>query len=104
MHDLGKRSRRHNSIFWLPLYLGLLGGFGSLAIDLDHWFTYKGLMGVRPLHIPLAIIACCVGIYCCTRLRRLFVGVVLKESLAFLLIIVVLVVLEFVWLKFMGGI
>ena len=56
----------------LALLVGVLGGVANVAVDFDHIWKPS-----RTWHIPLAIVAGFVAIYCVARLRRLSSRVVL---------------------------
>ena len=74
---MGIPNKRHRSKLKLSLYIFGISGLAGIMVDIDHIFAYygfqytEGIWAFRPLHIPLAIIACGVAIYCCSCLRRL---------------------------------
>jgi len=107
-HDMGLRLFRNHPMLRLTLALGFWGGFAGVLVDLDHWFNTTGFKGWglkgRPLHLPLAILAGCVGIYSIARLGRWSVVVVLIKALIFLLIIAVLIGLELLWAMYMWNV
>lgn len=72
--------------FWYGLWGGLLSGLVGVAVDADHIFAYygftymRGMWEFRPFHIPLAVIACGLGIYSVSCLRRLYHQMVLRKG------------------------
>ena len=116
VYDLGIRYCRNHQKVWLAFLLGFWGGIANCLVDIDHWFNTQtfiipALLPGRPLHIPLAIIASCVAIYSCTRIRGLDVKLVLKRDwakvkliLIMVVFIIVLLALEYLWIIFMGDI
>lgn len=78
-------NRMDNKVLWLALYAFGIGGVVSVLVDLDHILAYygfiytQGMWEHRPLHIPLAIIACGVGVCSCAYLGRLAHKVVLRK-------------------------
>jgi hypothetical protein len=107
-NDMGLRLFNNYKKQWLALGLGFWGGFAGILVDIDHWFNTTGFKGWgmdgRPLHVPLAILACCVGVYSYSRLRRLAFRVVLKWVLIVLAIVVVLAGIEILWIRFMWNV
>lgn len=82
---MGEKRGRYSKVLWATLWYGGIGGLAGLLVDLDHWLAFKGIecaspLAGRPLHVPLAIVAGCLGIYCCTRLRGLAARLVLKNE------------------------
>jgi len=70
----------HYQVLGVPLWVGLLCGFISVLVDLDHIIAYYWVRGLdgRFLHTPLLIISCCVLCYLGACLARLFFRVVLR--------------------------
>jgi len=103
---MGLRLFHNHKKLWAALALGFWGGTSAVLVDIDHWFnltSFKGWgMAGRPLHVPLAIIACCLGICSYSCLRGLSAKMVLKRALIFLAIVAVLVGLEILWAMYMG--
>jgi hypothetical protein len=107
-HDMGIRHSHHHSLLFYALWFGLISGISGVVIDADHWLNLTAFRGWgldgRPLHVPVVIIACCLGLYSYTRIRGCATRMVLKWAAIMLAIIAVLIGVEILWANFMWNV
>lgn len=82
--DVWDTTSNSHTLVFQSLRFGFLGGVINVLVDLDHflyyWVGFKGWgLAGRPLHVPLAIVAGCIFVYCCARIGRLVGKQVLKK-------------------------